>query len=165
MQALACAAIVIAVVYYVFPEVIVSRDVFAVCVLVALVLIAAWRFAYNLVLTQGWFNQNIMILGSGKLAAAILREILARKDCGYNATLVVQHPDDQERLNCFNPHTACIANFEGIRRLAEERPPQMTSSVLSSVSPKRRSVAGRAGTPPAGKMMEPGLKPFRLPVA
>jgi len=136
LQALACAAIVIAVVYYVFPEVIVSRDVFAVCVLVALVLIAAWRFAYNLVLTQGWFNQNIMILGSGKLAAAILREILARKDCGYNATLVVQHPDDQEKLNCFNPHTACIANFEGIRRLAGER---LIKKIVVAITEQRGS--------------------------
>jgi sugar transferase (PEP-CTERM system associated) len=77
-----------------------------------------------------------MILGSGKLAAAILREILARKDCGYNATLVVQHPDDQEKLNCFNPHTACIANFEGIRQLAGER---LIKKIVVAITEQRGS--------------------------
>ena len=121
LQALFCAAIIIASVYYFSPEVIVAKDVFAVCVIVALVLIVAWRFGYNLVLTRGWFTQNIMILGSGKLAVAILNEILTKKDCGYNATMVVQRPEDQERLNCFDPHMACLANFGGISHLAKER--------------------------------------------
>jgi sugar transferase (PEP-CTERM system associated) len=121
LQALVCAGIIIASTYYFFPEVIVSKNVFLMCVIVALVLVAAWRFAYKLVLTRGWFNQNIMILGSGKLAAAILKEILAKKDCGYNALMVVQRPDDQKRLDCFDPHVACLANFGGISRLAKER--------------------------------------------
>ena len=121
LQALVCAGIIIASVYYVFPEVIVSKDVFAVCVIVALVLIVAWRFGYNLVLIRGWFSQNIMILGSGKLAVAILEEILAKKDCGYNATMVVQRPEDQERLNCFDPHVACLGSFGGIGHWAKER--------------------------------------------
>lgn len=121
LHALVCAAIIIASVYYCFPEVIVSKDVFTVCVIVALVLIAAWRFGYNLVLTRGWFNQNIIILGSGKLALAILKEILAKKDSGYNALLVVQRSNDHKRLNGFNSHMACIANFDGIRHLAGER--------------------------------------------
>ncbi|RPI70420.1 MAG: capsular biosynthesis protein CpsE, partial [Geobacteraceae bacterium] len=121
LQALVCAAIIIASAYYIFPEVIVSKDVFTVCVIVAVVLIAAWRFGYNLVLARGWFNQNIIILGSGKLAVTILKEILARKDSGYNALLVVQRSNDQERLNGFNSHMVCIANFDGIRQLAGER--------------------------------------------
>jgi len=121
LQALVCATIIIASVYYFSPEVIVAKDVFAVCVIVALVLIVAWRFGYNLVLTRGWFTQNIMILGSGKLAVAILNEILEKKDCGYNATMVVQRPEDQERLNCFDPYMACLTNFGGIGHLAKER--------------------------------------------
>jgi len=136
LQALVCAAIIIASVYYIFPEVIVSKEVFTVCVIVALVLIAAWRFGYNLVLTRGWFNQNIIILGSGKLAVAILKEILAKRDCGYNALLVVQRSDDQERLNGFNSHMACIANFDGIRHLAGER---LTKKIVVAITEQRGS--------------------------
>ena len=136
LQALVCAAIIIASVYYIFPEVIVSKEVFTVCVIVALVLIAAWRFGYNLVLTRGWFNQNIIILGSGKLAVAILKEILAKKDCGYNALLVVQRSDDQERLNGFNSYMACIANFDGIRHLAGER---LTKKIVVAITEQRGS--------------------------
>jgi sugar transferase (PEP-CTERM system associated) len=121
LKALAASSIIIACTYLIFPEAIYSKETFLVCVGVALVLISAWRFWYNLVLTRGWFSQDIMILGSGKLALAILNEILTKKDCGYNATMVVQLPEDQERLNCFSPHVACLDNFGGISRLAKER--------------------------------------------
>lgn len=136
LQALVCAAIIIASAYYIFPEVIVSKDVFTVCVIVAVVLIAAWRFGYNLVLARGWFNQNIIILGSGKLAVTILKEILARKDSGYNALLVVQRSNDQERLNGFNSHMVCIANFDGIRHLADER---LIKKIVVAITEQRGS--------------------------
>jgi len=136
LQALVCAAIIIASAYYIFPEVIVSKDVFTVCVIVAVVLIAAWRFGYNLVLARGWFNQNIIILGSGKLAVTILKEILARKDSGYNALLVVQRSNDQERLNGFNSHMVCIANFDGIRHLAAER---LIKKIVVAITEQRGS--------------------------
>jgi hypothetical protein len=136
LQALVCAAAIIVCVYYFSPEVIVSKDVFTVCVIVALILIAAWRFGYNLVLARGWFNQNIIILGSGKLAVAIVKEILARKDSGYNALLVVQRSNDQERLNGFNSHMAGIANFEGIRHLAAER---LIKKIVVAITEQRGS--------------------------
>lgn len=89
LQALGAAAIFLALVYYIFPEATVRSSIFVVSILLVIVFIIAWRFGYAIVLSRGFFDEKIIVLGSGDLAQNILREINEKRDCGYRATVIV----------------------------------------------------------------------------
>lgn len=83
IQAFGTGCIVLGVVYFLVPYIIISSKVFwtgygAICVSVFL-----WRFVYRYVLDRKMFSQSIMILGTGKMAAAIAGEIVGNRDSGY----------------------------------------------------------------------------------
>src|SRR4030042_5715583 len=86
-QALGAAAIILAMIYLIFPQAIIARGIFALSVAIILFMIVAWRFVYKIVLDHGLFNQKIVLLGSGELAADIFKEISRKKDCGYEISI------------------------------------------------------------------------------
>lgn len=89
-QALGAAAVVFAAICFAYPEATIGRWIFLLSLVLIIFLITSWRFAYNFVLSLGIFNQHIVLLGSGKLAENILREIKENRDCGYNVSLLVE---------------------------------------------------------------------------
>ncbi len=104
LQALGFAAIFLAFFYILFPDAIIASGIFFITVFFAILLIGSWRFVYSLILSQGLFNQKIILLGSGDLVKDIKEEISGRKDCGY--TLALEVPEDICDVDLTNP--ACI---------------------------------------------------------
>ncbi len=88
LQALGASAILLAGIYYVFPQCIIGRGIFIVSIAFVVFFIVSWRFGYTQILNKGLFDQKIVLLGSGKLAANIAREIKNKKDCGYQIAAV-----------------------------------------------------------------------------
>jgi sugar transferase (PEP-CTERM system associated) len=88
LQALGAAAIILAGVYFIFPQVIIGRGIFVISVGFVIIFVFAWRIAYTQILNHGLFNQQILILGGGALTADIITEIDAKRDCGYNIAAV-----------------------------------------------------------------------------
>jgi len=82
-QALGVSSIIFAGVYFLFPKMIIYRGVYVISVAFAMLLITLWRFGYKAILDRGMFNENIILMGSGKLAQDILNEIYDKKDSGY----------------------------------------------------------------------------------
>jgi sugar transferase (PEP-CTERM system associated) len=89
LQALGFASIILAFIYLIFPTTIIGTGIFVVSIGILILLIVSWRFSYSLVLNHGFFNQKIILLGRGKLAENIKKEIYEKKDCGYVVSLEI----------------------------------------------------------------------------
>lgn len=89
LQALGASAILLAVVYFIFPAVIIGEGIFIVSIAIVIMFVVSWRVAYTQVLNRGLFNQRIIILGSSDTAKEIAKEIHEKKDCGYEIAAAV----------------------------------------------------------------------------
>lgn len=90
LQALGTTTLIFAVIYFLFPWMIISQGIFVLIIGFVLVMIIAWRLGYSLILTHGLFNQKIVVIGDGELAKSIVAEIDQKKDSGYQ---IVQFVD------------------------------------------------------------------------
>ena len=102
-QAMGGAAIFMAVIYILFPRLIIGKGIFLISTVFTIVFVFAWRIGYTVVLNQGLFNQKIIIIGSGDLAKNIIDEIQDKKDCGYSIDVVVSeyHCDENSYIKNF----------------------------------------------------------------
>jgi sugar transferase (PEP-CTERM system associated) len=99
LQALGAAAILLALIYFIFPGCIISKGIFIASTAIVIVLIVSWRIGYTKILNLGLFNQKIMVLGSSNIAAEICSQILDKRDCGYEiAHVISKHPLRKENL-------------------------------------------------------------------
>lgn len=105
-QALGGAAIFLAILYLLFPQLIIGSGIFVISTVFTIVFVVAWRFGYTVILNKGLFNQKIIVIGSGELAKNIIDEILDKKDCGYSIEMVASED------RCEN---ACINNLINIQ--------------------------------------------------
>ncbi len=105
-QALGGAAIFLALIYILFPQLVIGRGIFMISTIFTIVFVVTWRIGYTVVLNQGLFNQKIIIIGSGELAKNIIDEVQEKKDCGYSIEVVVVE------YNCEN---SCINNNMNIQ--------------------------------------------------
>jgi len=122
LQALGTAAIILAVIYLVFPKTIVGSGIFAVSIVFVIILIVSWRFLYALMLNHGLFNQKIILLGSGSLAQNIFNEIKNRKDSGYTIAVNVQDASEDLDFSCqqIQTETICKKDYDGLCELADQ---------------------------------------------
>lgn len=96
-------------------------DVFISGILIMTFFIASWRFIYIQILNKGWFNQKIILLGSADLARAIYKEIIERRDCGYDIECVaLENPDAGDFVNDTKIRVICRTEHEGLCEIARE---------------------------------------------
>jgi exopolysaccharide biosynthesis polyprenyl glycosylphosphotransferase len=136
LSALGIATIIVGIFYFIFPDIIIAKGVFAISAFFVMVLVAIWRFAYNAVLNRGWFNQNIIILGSGEIAKSIVEEIIKRKDSGYHISLIIQ--EDENPVN-FKGLGTEVVDFGQCASLSEEAKKLDAKKIVVALSDKRRS--------------------------
>ena len=74
LQALGFAAILLAFLYIIFPKAIIARGIFVISICLIIMLIVSWRFFYSMILSNGIFNQKIILLGSGDVIKDIRQE-------------------------------------------------------------------------------------------
>ena len=89
LQALGVSSIALALIYFIFPVVIIDQVTFVLSIGFLIVFIIGWRFLYILMINKGLFNQNIIVLGSSPLAFDILDEIKIAPDCGYSIAIII----------------------------------------------------------------------------
>ncbi|WP_231716969.1 TIGR03013 family XrtA/PEP-CTERM system glycosyltransferase [Desulfosarcina ovata] len=118
MQALGASAILLAVVYFIFPVCIIGRGIFIVSICFVVAFIVIWRIAYTHILNNGIFDKKIILLGSGELARNIHREINENKDCGYQVAAVVK--DDCEGASPVVSPNICRNNYADLCRNAKD---------------------------------------------
>lgn len=89
LQALGVAAILLAIIYFIFPNTILNTGNYIVSALILVFLLSSWRLGYALVLNRGLFDKKIILIGSDELAQKINNEITQKKDCGYKIACIV----------------------------------------------------------------------------
>jgi len=107
LQALGVTSIALAVIYFIFPLVIIDQKVFILSLLLLIIFIVGWRLIYIQVLNRGLFNQRIIILGSSNLAKEIFKAVSTTIECGYCVSVIVPDAED-EKLGIEIPDTVVI---------------------------------------------------------
>ncbi|MDM8518069.1 TIGR03013 family PEP-CTERM/XrtA system glycosyltransferase [Desulfobacterales bacterium HSG16] len=111
LQALGAAAIILAIIYLLFPIFIILKGILIISIGFVILLIISWRMCYTMILNKGLFDQNIMILGSGSLADRIIHEISDRKDCGYSISFVsLEAAEDEKIIKDLEQEVPCSNN-------------------------------------------------------
>jgi sugar transferase (PEP-CTERM system associated) len=96
LQSLGISSIVLAVLYYMFPTLIIGRGIFLISLYFMSAVIISWRMIYNHILRTNQLDQKIMIIGTGPLAINIAREILEKDDTGFKIIGFIT--DNPERI-------------------------------------------------------------------
>jgi len=96
LQSLGVSSILLAILYYLFPFLIVGRGIFLISLGFMGAVIVSWRVIYNHILRTKQLDQRIMIVGSGQLAKNIAIEIIDKADTGFNVIGFIT--DNPERI-------------------------------------------------------------------
>lgn len=120
LQALGASAILLAIVYFIFPGAIIGEDIFFVSITILILFIVSWRVAYTFILNRGLFNQRIIILGSSDTAKEIAREINEKKDCGYEIAAAVSKNLWPDSWCAENFGLICQNSYENICEIAAQ---------------------------------------------
>jgi len=96
LQSLGVSSLLLAVLYYLFPFLIIGRGIFLISLGFIGAIIVSWRIIYNRILKTKQLDQKIMIIGSGPLAKSIAKEIVERVDTGFKVIGFIT--DNPERV-------------------------------------------------------------------
>lgn len=100
-QAFGVGCILLGGIYYSLPEMIIPTRVFWTGYLIICVMILIWRAVYYFILRKRMFVRGIIVLGTGKLAEDISKEIEGKQDSPYKILGFIG-----ERETIFNPNNA-----------------------------------------------------------
>jgi sugar transferase (PEP-CTERM system associated) len=126
LQVLGVTSIALAMIYFIFPVAIIDQKIFILGILFLFFLIISWRILYIWILNKGFFNENIIILGSTPLAFDIINKINETIDCGYTVGLLIPDSDkeiivesisDKIHIDCNRENFCEIALGIGVRKV------------------------------------------------
>jgi FlaA1/EpsC-like NDP-sugar epimerase len=95
LQSLGVSSILLAVLYYLFPWLIIGQSIFFISLGFMAAVIVSWRMAYNNILRSRQLDQRILIIGTGVLARDIAKEIVDRVDTGFKIIgFIAENPEE-----------------------------------------------------------------------
>ena len=133
IQSIGVTSILLAVIYYLFPGVVIGRWVFFASLVVLVLFLVSWRVLYAYVLRKRLFAEKVMLIGDGDLAKDIMEEIKTRREIIYDIRLVVGREKKENNLTQFDG-IPIRYGFDEICDLAEG---EQTSSVIVALDEKR----------------------------
>jgi sugar transferase (PEP-CTERM system associated) len=123
LQALGAAAIFLALIYLIFPYLIIGRGIFLISTVFIIIFVVAWRVGYSVVLGRGMFDRKVIVMGSGDIAKKIIHEIEEKKDCGYSIKVVVSENKDTsiENSSGYKVEDAIYrSKYQGLCQISKE---------------------------------------------
>ena len=124
VQALGLAWIALAFAFYAFPALMLGRSIALIALPLALGLGVAWRVTIHWFLGHPGIGERILIVGSGKQAVEVAREVLSRPDAGYRIVGFVGTDSELLGKSLINPRViglteqlGDIVKREGIDRI------------------------------------------------
>jgi sugar transferase (PEP-CTERM system associated) len=144
IQALGLAWIALAIAFYAFPALMLGRSISIIALPLALGLMVSWRISIHWFLGHPSIGERILIVGSGKLAVEVAREVLNRPDAGYRIIGFVGTDSELLGKSLINPRViglteqlGAIVKKEGIDRIVVamgERRGQLPTGKLLELS-------------------------------
>ena len=92
-QAGGAASIILALVYFVLPDIAVGGTAFFPSLAMFLAAILTWRFAFNVLIRAPRLVENLLVVGTGPMAMSLARQIFQQHDFAYR---IVGFVDDSE---------------------------------------------------------------------
>ncbi len=124
IQALGLAWIALALAFYAIPALMLGRSISLIALPLALGLGVAWRVTIHWFLGHPGIGERILIVGSGKQAVEVAREVLSRPDAGYRIVGFVGTDSELLGKSLINPRViglteqlGSIVKREGIDRI------------------------------------------------
>jgi sugar transferase (PEP-CTERM system associated) len=119
LQALGAASMVLAVLYYVFPELILGRGVFFIAAAFAAAIIIGWRVAFEWLSQHARPAERLLLVGTGVAAVELARELHDRRqEFGVEIVGFVDSATDQVGKSLINP--GIIGTIEDIPRIVHD---------------------------------------------
>ena len=103
IQALGLAWVALAIVFYALPQLMLGRGISLVALPLALALMIGWRVSIHWLLGHPSVGERILIVGSGRAAIEIAREVLERRDAGYRIVGFVDNDPALVGKSIINP--------------------------------------------------------------
>ncbi|MEW5977958.1 MAG: TIGR03013 family XrtA/PEP-CTERM system glycosyltransferase [Acidobacteriota bacterium] len=131
LQALGVCSMVVAILYWIFPSLLLGQGVFLLAVLLLLVLVSIWRVAFNWISHRREFKRPILILGTGSLAKKLCSEVLDRPDLGMRILGFVSDDVNLVGTSLINPRV--LGHYSDLARIVEsERSVQIVVAMEES---------------------------------
>jgi sugar transferase (PEP-CTERM system associated) len=89
IQAIGITSVALALVYFIWPEMIIGRWIFFVSLVILLFFLVSWRIIYSIVIRRKIFTERAILIGDGDLTNNILGETLERRDLSYHISGIV----------------------------------------------------------------------------
>ncbi|HET6464285.1 MAG TPA: TIGR03013 family XrtA/PEP-CTERM system glycosyltransferase [Nitrospiria bacterium] len=103
IQSLAAAAILLAVVYYLFPSLIIGRGIFLITLFLLPLAVIGWRWTCDRLSRIGPLRDRVVIIGSGSLARKIGEEVLQNHPGNYEIVGFVDEDPKKLGESVVNP--------------------------------------------------------------
>ena len=133
IQSIGITSITLAIIYFLWPDVIIGRWIFFASLIVLLLFLVSWRLLYSLVIRRKLFAEKAIILGSGELARDMVHEIESRKDLSYDIVCAIANEKNQDMKDQFRDMSVHYG-FDNICNLAEA---ENVKSVIVALDEKR----------------------------
>ena len=79
LQSLGAASLILAALYYLFPDLILGRGVFLIAAVVVILIIIAWRLVFLWLARHARPTERLLLVGTGEASAALARELHERR--------------------------------------------------------------------------------------
>ena len=133
IQSIGITSITLAIIYFLWPYMIIGRWIFFASLILLLLFLVSWRLLYSLVIRRKLFAEKAIILGSGELARDMLHEIESRKDLSYDIVCAIANEKNQDMKDQFRDMSVHYG-FDNICNLAEAK---NVKSVIVALDEKR----------------------------
>jgi len=102
-QAWGAGCVIIAIIYLIFPPIIIGTRIFLTAFLVAYIGVVLWRGVYVLMIEHRLFTTRLLVLGSGEQSGRIVRKLAQLIDSGY---AVIAQVGEGDRPGLIAPEAA-----------------------------------------------------------
>ncbi|MCC7181491.1 MAG: TIGR03013 family PEP-CTERM/XrtA system glycosyltransferase [Acidobacteria bacterium] len=118
VRALGAASVILAILYYLLPQLIIGRGVFALATMLIVALVAGWRIAFEWLSLRGGPTERLLIVGTGPAAVTLARELFERRsELGVDLVGFVDNDPARVGATVINPGViGTVADIPGIVR-------------------------------------------------
>lgn len=118
VQSLAAAAILLSVIYYLFPSLIIGRGIFLFTLVLLPLAVIGWRVAYDRISLIGPLRDRVIIIGSGSLARKIGEEVLHYHRDAYDIVGFIDEDPKKMGESIVNPKV--IGDYTALSALVSQ---------------------------------------------
>jgi sugar transferase (PEP-CTERM system associated) len=132
-QSIGITSIVLAIVYFLWPEAMIGRWIFFVSLVFLVLFLVSWRVLYTCAIHRRLFIERALILGDGELSKDIFEEINNNRDIGCDICYVVSQHNGKASPSQFNG----IPVHYGFDSLCDLAVTGQVSSIIVALDQKR----------------------------